>query len=143
MPISVTRHVEFEAAHMLYKYDGACKNTHGHSYKLEVTVTGELSKDYGFVIDFKVLDKIIKAVIPDHMFITNKNLPENCTERQIVNTLKKNGMAIKEYDFIPSAENMVANFANEIQKKLPAGCTVVETKLWETSNSYATWKPDN
>ena len=38
--VSVTRHEEFEAAHRLRDYDGACTNLHGHSYKIEVTVTG-------------------------------------------------------------------------------------------------------
>lgn len=143
MSISVVRHVEFEAAHMLYQYEGGCRNTHGHSYRLEVEVTGSPDEKYGFVIDFKLLDKIIKDVIPDHMFISNRNLPDNSTERLIVKTLRKAGMAIKEYDFVPSAENMVANFAKEIQQKLPEGLTVIEARLWETSNSHAIWRLDN
>lgn len=140
--VCVTRHIEFEAAHMLYKYEGACRNLHGHSYKLEVTIEGIPNEQYGFVMDFKELNSILKEVVPDHMFISNKNLPNDSTERQIVRILKEADMAIKEYDFVPSAENMVANFAKEIQERLPNGLDVVKACLWETTNSFATWKKD-
>jgi len=140
MAITVTRKVEFEAAHMLYKYDGACRNLHGHSYKLEVTIEGVPDEQYGFVMDFKELNQILKEVVPDHMFISNKTLPDNSTERQIVKILREANMAIREYDFVPSAENMVANFAKEVQEKLPEGLTVIKACLWETTNSFATWQ---
>ena len=143
--ICVNRHVEFEAAHMLFEYNGACRNLHGHSYALEVTVEGPQDNNFGFVLDFKILDSILKDVIPDHYFISNKQLPENCPERQIVKILKNNNMAVMEYDFEPSAENMVKNFAKEIQEQLykhNISANVVEVKLWETTNSYAIWKKE-
>ena len=142
MSIEVTRHIEFEAAHMLYKYEGSCKNLHGHSYKLEVTIKGTPNEQYGFVMDFKELNAIMKEIVPDHMFISNKTLPDNSIERQIVKILKKADMAIKEYDFVPSAENMVSNFAKEIQERLPEGLTVTRACLWETTNSFATWNKE-
>lgn len=142
MSIEVTRHIEFEAAHMLYKYEGLCKNLHGHSYKLEVTIKGTPNEQYGFVMDFKKLNAIMKEIVPDHMFISNKTLPDNSTERQIVKILKKADMAIMEYDFVPSAENMVSNFAKQIQERLPEGLTVTRACLWETTNSFATWNKE-
>ena len=145
MPVLVNRHVEFEAAHMLFNYEGACRNLHGHSYALEVTIEGPQDDKFGFVLDFKILDTIIKEVVPDHYFISNNTLPEDCPERQIVKILKANNMAVKEYKFEPSAENMVRNFAYEIQEQLfkhNISADVVEVRLWETTNSHAIWKKE-
>ena len=58
--IRITKQFNFETGHALYGYDGACRNIHGHSYKLYVTVIGLPIDDkedvkYGMVIDFKDL----------------------------------------------------------------------------------------
>ena len=55
--IRITKQFSFEAGHALYGYDGKCKNVHGHSYQLYVTVIGTPISDttnvkYGMVIDF-------------------------------------------------------------------------------------------
>ena len=55
--IRITKKFTFEAAHALYGYDGKCKNIHGHSYKLFVTIIGNPIKDsnnvkFGMIIDF-------------------------------------------------------------------------------------------
>ena len=61
--IRITKKFTFEAGHALYGYDGKCKNVHGHSYKLYVTVIGVPITDkdnvkYGMVIDFSDLKSI-------------------------------------------------------------------------------------
>ena len=66
--IRITKQFNFETGHALYGYDGKCKNVHGHSYKLSVTVIGEPITDsnnvkFGMVIDFTDLKKIIKNYI--------------------------------------------------------------------------------
>ena len=63
--IRITKQFTFETGHALYGYDGKCKNVHGHSYKLSVTVIGTPIDDqanvkYGMVIDFGDLKKIVK-----------------------------------------------------------------------------------
>jgi 6-pyruvoyltetrahydropterin/6-carboxytetrahydropterin synthase len=79
--IRVTKYYDFEMAHALWNYDGLCKNIHGHSYKLHVTVIGvpiddsSSTKD-GMVIDFSDLKRIVKTKIVDvfdHSFVVNKN----------------------------------------------------------------------
>ena len=87
--IRITKKFDFETGHALYGYDGKCKNIHGHSYKLFVTVQGTPITDtthvkYGMVIDFTDLKKIVKEEIVDkfdHATVFNKNisnrLPEN------------------------------------------------------------------
>ena len=81
--IRITKQFYFETGHALYGYDGKCRNVHGHSYKLSVTVIGTPSADtndvkFGMVIDFKDLKKIVKGEIVDqfdHTTVFNKNTP--------------------------------------------------------------------
>ena len=68
--IRITKQFNFETGHALYGYDGKCKNVHGHSYKLSVTVIGTPITDrdnvkFGMVIDFTDLKKIVKEEIVD------------------------------------------------------------------------------
>ena len=79
--IRITKEFKFEMAHALYGYDGLCKNIHGHSYKLWVTVKGNVlqknnHKKNGMVMDFGELKQITnKHIIDkyDHSFVLNKN----------------------------------------------------------------------
>ena len=81
--IRITKQFTFEAGHALYGYDGKCKNLHGHSYKLFVTVIGSPISDpknvkYGMVLDFGDLKKIVNEEIVDvfdHATVFNKNTP--------------------------------------------------------------------
>ena len=71
--ISVTKIFTFDSAHNLINYDGACKNLHGHTYKLEVTVSGEIN-DMGMICDFNELSFLIKNNIIsklDHRYIND------------------------------------------------------------------------
>lgn len=138
--ITVTRHVEFEAAHMLDDYPGACANLHGHSYKLEVTVTGPRTNAFGFVVDFKELNKILKEIVPDHAYIYNTN-SESEIELGIAELLLNNGNSVWAIPCTASAENMSEILAEQIQEELGSEYSVTELKLWETTNSYATWTP--
>ena len=81
MKVRVTKQFTFEAAHALDNYDGKCKDIHGHSYHLEITVSGKPKKDdalsdCGMVIDFSEVKAILKKeVIPlfDHRLILRKD----------------------------------------------------------------------
>ena len=81
--IRITKQFSFETGHALYGYDGKCKNVHGHSYRLDVTVIGVPITDntnvkFGMVIDFSDLKKIVKEEIVnvfDHATVFNKNTP--------------------------------------------------------------------
>ena len=143
----VTKHIEFETAHLLPGYDGGCGNLHGHSYKLEVTVEGPQKAGWGMVIDFKKLKKAMEEIVPDHMYIYNGN-DFSEVERDIVEVLQKHDLKYQGYYFDTTAENMVTYFAEAIEASLRNNygypdVKVVEAKLWETRDSYATYKrPD-
>ena len=143
----VTKHIEFETAHLLPGYTGGCGNLHGHSYKLEVTVSGPQVEGWGMVIDFKNLKKAMQEVVPDHMFVYNKENPSE-VEKDLVNVLEKYELAYRGFNFDTTAENMVKYYAEYLEEILQnefgyEDIEVVEAKLWETRDSYATYKKED
>jgi len=140
MMIRITKEFKFEMAHALHGYDGLCKNIHGHSYKLFVTVKGEIKNDNGhakdgMVLDFDVLKNIVKAEIInkyDHSLVLNANSPHSEIDLS----------AFEKVFFLPyqpTSENLVTNFALKIQSKLPDGIELYKVVLSETATSYAEW----
>jgi 6-pyruvoyltetrahydropterin/6-carboxytetrahydropterin synthase len=133
----------FETGHALYGYDGKCRNVHGHSYKLSVTVLGSPITDtskvkLGMVIDFSDLKAIVKEEIVDlfdHATIFNKNTPHF----ELAQRLKAEGHHIILADYQPTSENMVLDFAKKIQKRLPESIQLYSLKLQETDSSFAEW----
>ncbi|MBO7212413.1 MAG: 6-carboxytetrahydropterin synthase [Methanobrevibacter sp.] len=147
--ISVCRNIEFEAAHMLEGYNGGCGSLHGHSYKISMIISCpenvRKNNDFGFVLDFKELNKVLNDNVPDHMFMYNKNNGEDTVEGQIVKILKQNNLRLWAFNNTPSAENMVKELAENFQQVFDnlypeKDIKVDELRLWETTNSHSIWK---
>ncbi|MDO1502066.1 6-carboxytetrahydropterin synthase [Winogradskyella maritima] len=141
--IRITKQFSFETGHALYGYDGKCKNVHGHSYRLDVTVIGTPINDitnvkFGMVIDFGDLKKIVKQEIVDvfdHATVFNKNTPHV----QLAKELQDRGHNVLLVDYQPTSEMMVIDFAKKIKKHLPANIYLHSLKLQETATSFAEW----
>lgn len=141
--IRITKQFSFETGHALFGYDGKCKNVHGHSYKLSVTVIGHPITDtanvkYGMVIDFSDLKKIVKEEIVDlfdHATVFNQNTPHI----ELAQELKQRGHHVILVNYQPTSENMVIDFAQKIQSRLPENIALFSLKLQETESSYAEW----
>jgi 6-pyruvoyltetrahydropterin/6-carboxytetrahydropterin synthase len=141
--IRITKQFSFETGHALYGYDGKCRNVHGHSYKLSVTVTGKPISDntnvkYGMVIDFSDLKKIVKTEIVDvfdHATVFNKNTPHI----ELAKELERRGHNVLLVDYQPTSEMMVIDFAKKIKKLLPKTIQLHSLKLQETETSFAEW----
>lgn len=141
--IRITKQFTFETGHALFGYDGKCKNVHGHSYKLSVTVIGTPITDpgnvkFGMVIDFGDLKKIVKEEIVDifdHATVFNKNTPHV----ELAHELKDRGHHVILVDYQPTSENMVIDFADKIKKRLPSSIRLYSLRLQETETSYAEW----
>ena len=141
--IRITKQFSFETGHALYGYDGKCKNVHGHSYRLDVTVIGSPITDssnvkYGMVIDFSDLKKIAKEEIVDvfdHATVFNKNTPHVDLARE----LKSRGHNVLLVDYQPTSEMMVIDFAEKIKSRLPKNIKLHSLKLQETATSFAEW----
>ena len=141
--IRITKQFSFETGHALYGYDGKCKNVHGHSYRLDVTVIGQPIADntnvkYGMVIDFKDLKKIVKEEVVDvfdHATVFNKNTPHV----ELAKELENRGHNVLLVNYQPTSEMMVIDFANKIKKRLPENLKLHSLKLQETATSFAEW----
>ncbi len=141
--IRITKQFFFETGHALYGYDGKCKNVHGHSYKLSVTVIGTPISDsknvkFGMVIDFGDLKKIVASEIVnkfDHATVFNKNTPHI----ELAMELEKRGHNVILVDYQPTSEMMLIDFAQKIKKQLPNNIKLHSLKLQETGTSSAEW----
>lgn len=141
--IRITKQFSFETGHALYGYDGKCRNVHGHSYKLSVTVIGTPIQDtshvkFGMVIDFSDLKKIVKEEIVDvfdHATVFNKNTPHV----ELAKELSDRGHSVLLVDYQPTSEMMVIDFAEKIKKRLPGEISLHSLRLQETATSYAEW----
>lgn len=140
--VRISKEFNFDMAHALLGYDGLCKNIHGHSYTLVVTVIGKpiqdkLSPKIGMLIDFKDLKNIIKQQIIDrfdHALVLNSSSPKD-----LVDMLIKNYDKIVLLDYQPTTENMIADMAGRIQNLLPGNLKLFSLRLRETPTSYAEW----
>ncbi len=141
--IRITKIFNFETAHVLYNYDGKCKNMHGHSYKLFVTVKGNPINDLehhknGMVVDFGDIKKIVKEEIVDiwdHAVLVNGDSPH----KFLGESLENQGHNVIFCDYQPTCENMLYDIAAKIKSKLPNHVQLAYLKLHETENSYGEW----
>ena len=131
-------------AHALFGYDGLCKNIHGHSYRLWVTVIGNVLEDEnhvknGMVLDFSLLKKIVKPEIVDkydHSLVLNANSPHANID---FSAFEK----VFLLPYQPTSENLVSDFVQVIKEKLPKNVDLHKVILSETANSYAEWCADD
>lgn len=143
--IYITKIFHFEAAHALVGYDGKCRNIHGHSYELQVTVNGEPVDEpgnpkNGMVIDFHDLKQIVNEEVVerlDHSFIIGTNMPEDFVE-----SAKRNFDKIVCVAYQPTTENMLTDFAERIKERLPQNVELYSVRLQETRDSYAEWRQE-
>ena len=141
--IRITKEFKFETGHALYGYDGLCKNVHGHSYKLSVTLLGTPITDpdhvkYGMVMDFGDLKKIVKETIVtpfDHATVLNVDSPH----KELADTMESRGHKIMRVQYQPTSEMMVLDFAEKIKTRLPEQLKLHHLILRETETSYAEW----
>jgi 6-pyruvoyltetrahydropterin/6-carboxytetrahydropterin synthase len=134
MKVTVSRKAHFNAAHRLYRKDwsmeknqevfGKCNNPnfHGHNYELIVSVTGEVDKETGYVIDTKILSDLIKEYIEEAF--DHKNLNVDVPEFK---------------DLIPSAEHIAYVIWHKL-RVLIASDKDLEVTLYETPRNFVTYK---
>ena len=140
--IRITKAFTFEMAHALWNYDGPCRNIHGHSYKLWVTIMGRPIQDpdhtkTGMVMDFGELKNIVRdAIIKrfDHAVVISQNAPH-----QMLKTIEQMFDKYEITEYQPTCENLIVDFAGILKSRLPKNIRLVYLKLQETETSYAEW----
>jgi 6-pyruvoyltetrahydropterin/6-carboxytetrahydropterin synthase len=145
--IRVTKVFTFDMAHALFGYDGPCKNIHGHTYRLSVTLIGEQVQEennpkQGMVIDFTDFKKIVKKNVIDifdHTLVLKADTPH-----AKIQGLSDNFERVIYSDYQPSCENLLLDMVERIHNNLPSSISIHNVKLEETPTSYAEWfKEDN
>ncbi|HNB81751.1 MAG TPA: 6-carboxytetrahydropterin synthase [Chitinophagaceae bacterium] len=140
--VRVTKRFSFDMAHALYGYDGPCKNIHGHTYHLSVTLLGEPSPDLsdvklGMVIDFGDLKQLVHHYILsrfDHALVLNEEAPYSKSE-VISNEFEK--VILVPYQ--PTCENLLIHFVEILQPMFREKHALVCVRLEETPTSFAEW----
>ena len=141
----ITKIFHFEAAHALNGYDGKCRNIHGHSYEMRVTVKGMPLNEpgnpkNGMVIDFHDLKAIVNQEVIeklDHSFIIGNNMPKDFVE-----ITKQNVDKVVELPYQPTTENMLADFAQRIKRRMPQHVELYSVTLQETRDNIAEWREE-
>jgi len=136
----ITKIFHFEMAHAIYDYKGLCKNIHGHSYILHVSVShddppGDYYPAPGFAIDFKSVKKIVQEnviTVLDHALLLSRQYTE-----QNPAVLAHNNLIIFEAE--PTAENILFYIKKQLQSYLPEEIRLEKLLLFETADSYAEW----
>lgn len=135
--ITATKTVRFDAAHVLTNHQGLCKNLHGHTYRVDVSVSQSDDAPGDMVIDFKDLKRIATEVICsrfDHAFIFNTG---SSGEREIAEVVERNGMRTVAIPFRSTAENLARYFFGELKALVPGLAAV---RVWETADSCAEYR---
>lgn len=140
--IRVTKEFDFEMAHALWNYDGACKNIHGHSYRLFVTLAGTPIADsrnpkFGMVLDFKDLKEMVRGPVVD--FLDHSLVVYREADGEVLSTVRTMYEKVHVFDFQPTCENLVLFIVETIEKMLPPGLDLHAVKLYETATSFAEW----
>jgi 6-pyruvoyltetrahydropterin/6-carboxytetrahydropterin synthase len=124
--LMIVKDFEFEAGHHLPNHTGACKYRHGHSYKLQIGISGPIDIHSGMIADFKQLKDLVKELIVDRL------------DHSYLNDLG----SIAEFPAeCPTAENMGMWMVKVLQPRLKiTGTELALVKLWETSRSHFEWR---
>lgn len=129
--VQITRRVHFSAAHRLFRGDwsdernrevfGACSNAnwHGHNYELDVTVSGPVDPETGFVLDLKELKELVEERVVRDVDHRNLNLEVAWMGERI-----------------PTTENLVVAIWERLADRLPEAVALERLVLWETPRNY-------
>jgi 6-pyruvoyltetrahydropterin/6-carboxytetrahydropterin synthase len=116
---TISKSFEFHAAHQLPNHGGACRELHGHTYRLRVEVSGKIkpangAPDEGMVLDFSAIKRCYRDWVEplvEHRFL-------NETLRDVVE--------------VTTAENLAVWMQGVFEDRLGRACSI---ELWETPSS--------
>lgn len=142
--IRLTKEFAFEAAHALDGYDGKCRHIHGHSYRLFVTVKGspltdESDPKCGMTLDFGELKRIVNEEITDRMDHSLVIHRSEEADEEWLGPLKRRFGNIVEVGYRPTCENMLADFASRLRRRMPEGVRLHSLRMYETATAFAEW----
>jgi 6-pyruvoyltetrahydropterin/6-carboxytetrahydropterin synthase len=129
----VTREIRFCYGHRLLQYDGKCRHLHGHNGRAVITLQSPQLDSLGMVVDFSAIKRVVSTWINenlDHKMILHRGDP-------VLPTLRQQGEPFFAIDVNPTAENIAKLIFDYTASQ---GFPVVEVTLWETDDSFATYR---
>src|SRR5262245_15242443 len=129
----VTREIHFCYGHRLLNYDGKCRHLHGHNGRVLISLEAPELDRLGMVIDFTQIKKIMQTWIDDtldHKMILHRDDP-------VLAELRKQNEPVVVIDVNPTAESIAKMIFDYGRSQ---GLPVIEVTLWETENSFATYR---
>ena len=139
--VTLTKIFSFDTAHVLENYPGKCKHIHGHTYHLQVTITGEIINERnhpynGMIIDFTDLKRWIQDSVLnlfDHALLLHE-------ESTIAKLDFPDSERIYLTKYTPTCENMLLDIVERLKQSAPNNIYLVEVRLQETPTAFATWR---
>ena len=145
--MKIVKIIQWDMGHRVMHHRSVCKGLHGHRYKAEICMSGDLvsestASEEGMVIDFADIKKISQEFIQkklDHAFMVWEK------DAELLNFFKESkGHKPVIVPFTPTAENVAAYIFHELQNKFSdvykTGLHLHSIKLWETPTSYALYE---
>ena len=147
--MEVVKIIQWDMGHRVMNHRSICKGLHGHRYKAEICVEGELidqsgSSEEGMVIDFADIKRTAQKLIQDeldHAFMVwDKDI-------ELLDFFKNSkGHKPVIVPFTPTAENVAYYIFNQLKDKFTdvfkTGLHLQSVKLWETPSSYALYESE-
>jgi 6-pyruvoyltetrahydropterin/6-carboxytetrahydropterin synthase len=141
--LSITKIFHFETAHAISGYQGACRNIHGHSYELHMTVCAQQDENQylpgiGILVDFKIIKQVVTEAIVkplDHILLLSQAYLDS-------HPGSENNENLMIFDAEPTAENILLYIKRKIAPLLPEHVQLQRIRLYETKDSYAEWVKD-
>lgn len=133
----IAKEFSFDMAHLLDGHDGKCKNLHGHTYKLQVEVAGDLYIDgpkKGMVMDFGDIKSVVKKLIltpMDHAFIFDQNSERECKIADVL-------VGLNSKVFAMSCRTTAEEISRFMFQRLTqeGNLPISAIRLWETPTSF-------
>jgi 6-pyruvoyltetrahydropterin/6-carboxytetrahydropterin synthase len=145
--MKIIKIIEWDMGHRVLHHRSVCRGLHGHRYKVEICISGDLvsksgASEEGMVIDFSDIKKISNQFIQkklDHAFMVWEK------DEDLLNFFNDSkGHKPIIVPFTPTAENVAAYIFNKLQDKFQdvykTGLHLKSIKLWETPTSYALYE---
>ncbi|MFT5129377.1 MAG: 6-pyruvoyltetrahydropterin/6-carboxytetrahydropterin synthase [Rhodothermales bacterium] len=143
--ISITKVVEWDMGHRVPNHKSKCRNPHGHRYRLELTIAGEVdttagASSEGMVVDFGDVKSVMMTRVHDvldHGFMYYEHDP---VMSGFFATCGESFQAIP-VDFIPTAENLARWCGEQLHEAFGPGVIIENVRVFETPNSWADYRP--
>jgi len=133
--MKIAKEFRWEMGHRLPNHDGACRNVHGHSYRLVVEIEGEVNPETGMVIDFAEISAKVKPFVAelDHAFLCQDS------DTEVLALLERMEMKRVIIPFPSTVENICRLFVERLRPAfaMESGLEAFTVRIWETASSVA------